>query len=420
MSEIALAVLRMERNQETQMSSINGELKELKESVKDQTALDRRLVNVLEANSSSHTPHQTVLADASATDARYIRHPKERKNDCEKETLIKFSWSLVKDLVKHHRERERLPALTDAELSSRVDEMKKIQQAVVLHFKIIHGFSDTIKWGDRSVKAHHHAMAVKLEEEVGSLAPCRYCVGNWLATYCLAKHWQNVEQGNSRKAKASAANLRNDINALQMEDREESLSRPPVTDSAYQGQAFHGSENQNMSNDEKSDETGDSNAGSTDESDTDDHSMSSSESDDDNDDEEQEGPFKPIAYEDLEPELQRVVDVPAPDDQFPKRALENEQDGRIAQESEHELTRQTQTQTPKRKNPAPARTQRKKQALAAVKNIQSRPTVGKGSKTKTSVSPRQSIPRSFAIEAREITGLTRDLGFEVLCSVLQC
>ncbi|KAI8146853.1 hypothetical protein BJV82DRAFT_596659 [Fennellomyces sp. T-0311] len=48
-------------------------------------------------------------------------------------------------------------------------------------------------------------MFIKLEQEAASYIPLNYCIGYWGARLILSKHWQNVQQGNTRKTNHAGA-----------------------------------------------------------------------------------------------------------------------------------------------------------------------------------------------------------------------
>ncbi|KAI8136921.1 hypothetical protein BJV82DRAFT_675393 [Fennellomyces sp. T-0311] len=396
-SELLLALLRIDRTQGERMQLINDQIAGLRESVQDQSALDRRLVNVLERNEANTTTSTAAQSCTTNTDARYIIHPREKmfnkKTNREEMSLVKFTWSLLADMIKSHREHERLPTLTDQQVDSRVEQVKKIHRGVVLYFKEKYSLTDTVKWGDRSVKFHHRAMAIKLEQEVGSIAPLSYCVGSWGAHLLLAKHWQNVEQGNNRKArKALATNSSgdNEDTSLQCDggDHRESQSYfDAIQSSDDDDQSTESSDNEGRSSDDSDSEIGRRGSGEDDDgSSSEDDDGSSSEDDDSSSESGAEETFQPIAYEDLAPEFQEVVDQ-AGSDQFPKGTSKSGQEIEcIAQ---------------KRKKASTASSSRPAKVLKAVENTKKSPAVASVSnsksnrnKIKTTFRPRVPIARS--------------------------
>ncbi|KAI8149210.1 hypothetical protein BJV82DRAFT_574478 [Fennellomyces sp. T-0311] len=137
-------------------------------------------------------------------------------------------------------------------------------------------------------------MALKLQEEVDSLAPFRYCVGHWAALGCLEPEILS-----------------------QVEYHEDSQSSPGIDTTTKESQVFHnynvdeaarGVNNSTTDDNESSsqDSTGDDDVESI-------RSRSSTEDGDTNSsessctDEEQEV-FRPISYEELVPGFQRVMD----------------------------------------------------------------------------------------------------------------
>ena len=205
LSEFLLAVMRIERTQKEDSQAIKDEFTELRRAVQDQTAVNRRLLTLLERNEPDpcHSDVASTMSLNSVT--RYIRHPRKKvtnpKTSQEEERNASFSWALFTQMIEKHREHMTLPSLSQAEVETKIQHVKKIYPSVILHFKMKYNLSDMLRWSNRLVKSHHRVMAIKLEQEVGSLVPLNYCVAHWGAHLLLSKHWQNVQQGHARNSR---------------------------------------------------------------------------------------------------------------------------------------------------------------------------------------------------------------------------
>ncbi|KAI8136851.1 hypothetical protein BJV82DRAFT_637921 [Fennellomyces sp. T-0311] len=151
LTELLLAVLRIERTQNEQILSIKNEITALKMSVQDQTSVNRRLLRMLErmqTDPRSNSTTQTPQVYQVSPDDRYIEQPLalkfDKKNNCEEMKLVNFTWALLADLIKKHREHEKLPVLTDTQVRSRVKQVKKTYPGVLHYFKSKFGLSDTV------------------------------------------------------------------------------------------------------------------------------------------------------------------------------------------------------------------------------------------------------------------------------------
>ncbi|KAI8146015.1 hypothetical protein BJV82DRAFT_603098 [Fennellomyces sp. T-0311] len=301
-SEVLLSIMKIQRTQEEQMQWIRNEIDALKTAVEDQTAVNTRLLNLLERNESA-TCSSSSAAAVSLDVTPYIKHAKKHVVDGAnqlKERNVKFSWPIFAQLIKDHRQHMNFPALTESDIEKRLEHVKKIYSGVILYFKTTYGLGNTLLWSQDRVKVHHRSMFIKLEQEAASYIPLNYCIGHWGARLILSKHWQNVQQGNTRKTNHAGA--RDPL----VSDQDGSGAQSKEYGRGSDLESSDGSSHDDSSSDlESSDESDHDDSNSED-------SMSSSiddgESSSNEDDHEELNNICGIPYDELAADLQRIVD----------------------------------------------------------------------------------------------------------------
>ncbi|KAI8148681.1 hypothetical protein BJV82DRAFT_664038 [Fennellomyces sp. T-0311] len=182
-AELVLAILCIERTQEALMGLLENQIATLNGSLQDQTAVNTRLLNLLERNEASSSTSVSAAATTLNSVMQYIKHPRKMtwvpQNQALKLRRMKFSWPVYVEMIKNHRTHQNLPALSEEEIESRIEHVKKIYLSVILYFKTTYQLGNTLKWLHPLVKVHHHTMCIKLEEEASAYIPLNFCVGSW-------------------------------------------------------------------------------------------------------------------------------------------------------------------------------------------------------------------------------------------------
>ncbi|ORY90558.1 hypothetical protein BCR43DRAFT_509031 [Syncephalastrum racemosum] len=168
------ALLRIEQVQKEQKEKmeqldykITNEIKTLRTKLQDQTAINTRLLSLLE----QHENRADSNASSTKIDAisRYIEQPRRKDSEDttqqQKSRKVGFSWPLYAEMVRDHRNRQNLPALTEGDLNKRIGHVKKIYPGVILYCKAKYGLSDSMLWSSKAVKTRHREMEIKLEQE---------------------------------------------------------------------------------------------------------------------------------------------------------------------------------------------------------------------------------------------------------------
>ncbi|KAI7847726.1 hypothetical protein BDC45DRAFT_541621 [Circinella umbellata] len=101
-----------------------------------------------------------------------------------------------------------LPLLESAQKGSRFEHVQEIAQEVVARCKAKHSINQEVKW-KVGKDLYQYEMYRQLERDARPYLPLKACTAHWGARMLLEKHWQNVEQGQSRannKARISSSN----------------------------------------------------------------------------------------------------------------------------------------------------------------------------------------------------------------------
>ena len=114
-----------------------------------------------------------------------------------------FIW-----LLDTYRSKVNLPLLESAQKESRFEHVQEIAQEVVARCKAKHSTNQEVKW-KVGKDLYQYEMYRQLERDARPYLPLKACTAHWGARMLLEKHWQNVEQGQSRannKARISSSN----------------------------------------------------------------------------------------------------------------------------------------------------------------------------------------------------------------------
>ena len=208
-TEILKALLRIDHQYQDQLKAMQRDIKSLEAAITDQALLNTRLLGLLEKteNDTSGGSELNATPDPSK---RYFEHPQvpwyDKATGRMKQRYAGFSWDLFAKVLKMHRIKFGLPSLTDEEVNMRKKHVRSIYPGIVLHFKQKYQLTD-LPWSHDLVKAHHREMFQAAERDVGSYYPLRLCIGHWGARVLLSKHWQNIQQSNSRKKNSGTTNI---------------------------------------------------------------------------------------------------------------------------------------------------------------------------------------------------------------------
>ena len=183
--------------------------KTIKDALKEQTAINSRLVDLLEAYDQGTQPERATSLPQVLIDLPYVKVFDKKKQEYI-ERQRQYSKELFIWLIENYRSRLNLPALEKSQMESRFEHCQAIATEIAERCKRKHGLDKQVQWGD--VKDFYNEMYKQLEHEASPYMPLKSCTRRWGSRLLLSKSFQNAATTNNKQTK-NMAHANNNLTA---------------------------------------------------------------------------------------------------------------------------------------------------------------------------------------------------------------